>query len=41
MLDQTAAAKVHAWWGADYLLMAEYEGQWKIVQVLRQSPPGH
>jgi hypothetical protein len=39
VLDQTASAKVHAWWGSDYLLMAKYEGEWKIVQVLWQSPP--
>lgn len=40
VLDQTAAAKVYAWWGSDYLLMARYEGEWKIVQVLWQSDPG-
>ena len=39
MLDQTAVAKVYAWWGTDYLTMARYEGEWKIVQVLWQSPP--
>ena len=39
VLDQTAVAKVHAWWGTDYLTMAKYEGEWKIVQVLWQSPP--
>lgn len=39
VLDQTAVAKVFAWWGSDYLTMARYEGEWKIVQVLWQSPP--
>ena len=39
VLDQTAVAKVYAWWGSDYLTMANYEGEWKIVQVLWQSPP--
>jgi hypothetical protein len=37
--DQTAAAKLTAWWGTDYLLLAKYEGRWMIVQVLWQSPP--
>jgi hypothetical protein len=39
VLDQTAVAKVYAWWGSDYLSMAKYDGEWKIVQVLWQSPP--
>ena len=39
VLDQTAAVKVYAWWGSDYLLMAKYEGDWKIVNVLWQTPP--
>lgn len=39
VLDQTAVAKVYAWWGSDYLSMARYGGEWKIVQVLWQSPP--
>ena len=39
VLDQTAVAKVYAWWGTDYLTMARYHGEWKIVQVLWQSPP--
>ena len=42
VLDQTAAAKVVAWWGTDYLHLAKYDGQWKIIQVLWQTrPPGH
>lgn len=39
VLDQTAAAKVTAWWGVDYLLMAKFNGKWMITQVLWQSPP--
>ncbi|MEO1263661.1 MAG: nuclear transport factor 2 family protein [Bacteroidota bacterium] len=36
--DQTASGKVTAWWGADYILLGKYDGQWKIVQVLWQGP---
>lgn len=39
VLDQTAAVKVYAWWGSDYLQMARYDGEWKIVHVLWQTPP--
>lgn len=39
VLDQTAAAKVTASWGIDYLLLAKYNGTWKISQILWQSPP--
>jgi len=37
--DQTAAAKLTAWWGTDYLLMARVDGRWMITHVLWQSPP--
>jgi hypothetical protein len=37
--DQTASAKLTAWWGIDYLLMARYDGKWMITHVLWQSPP--
>ncbi|HJR33802.1 MAG TPA: nuclear transport factor 2 family protein [Gemmatimonadales bacterium] len=37
--DQTASAKLTAWWGTDYLLLAKEKGRWMIVQVLWQSPP--
>ncbi|MEZ4700475.1 MAG: nuclear transport factor 2 family protein [Rhodothermales bacterium] len=37
--DQTASAKVVAWWGTDYLLLGKYDGKWMIVHVLWQSPP--
>ena len=39
VLDQTAAAKLTAWWGTDYLLLAKYDGKWMISHVLWQSPP--
>lgn len=37
--DQTAAAKLTAWWGTDYLQLARYDGRWMIIHVLWQSPP--
>jgi hypothetical protein len=37
--DQTAAVKVTAWWGTDYLLLGKYGDQWMISSVLWQSPP--
>ncbi len=37
--DQTAAAKLTAWWGIDYLQLAKYDGRWMIIHVLWQSPP--
>ena len=37
--DQTASAKLTAWWGIDYLLLGKYDGAWKISQILWQSPP--
>lgn len=37
--DQIAAAKLTAWWGIDYLLLAKYDGRWMIRQVLWQTPP--
>jgi hypothetical protein len=37
--DQTASAKLTAWWGTDYLLLAKVDGRWMIRQVLWQSPP--
>jgi hypothetical protein len=39
VLDQTASAKVVAWWGIDYLLMGKVDGRWQITHVLWQSPP--
>ena len=37
--DQTAAAKLYAWWGTDYILLAKLDGKWMITHVLWQSPP--
>jgi hypothetical protein len=37
--DQTASAKLTAWWGTDYILLAKLEGKWLITHVLWQSPP--
>ena len=37
--DQTASAKLTAWWGIDYMHLAKFDGKWMITQVLWQSPP--
>jgi hypothetical protein len=37
--DQTASAKVTAFWGIDYLLLGKYDGRWMIAHVMWQSPP--
>ena len=37
--DQTASAKLTAWWGTDYILLAKKDGKWMITHVLWQSPP--
>ena len=37
--DQTASAKLTAFWGTDYLLLARENGRWMIRQVLWQTPP--
>jgi hypothetical protein len=37
--DQTASAKLTAVWGIDYMHLAKYDGKWKIVNVLWQTPP--
>lgn len=39
LMDQTACAKLVADWGVDYLHLAKLDGDWRIVQVLWQSPP--
>lgn len=36
--DQTATAKVTAWWGTDFLLLGKYGGKWMISDVLWQGP---
>jgi hypothetical protein len=38
VLDQTASAKVTAWWGSDYLLLARHDGRWMISLVMWQGP---
>jgi hypothetical protein len=38
LLDQTAAVKVTAFWGTDYLLMGKYDGRWMIAHVMWQAP---
>lgn len=39
VMDQIASAKVSAWWGWDYILLAKHGDQWIIEQVLWQGPP--
>ena len=36
--NQTASAKLTAFWGTDYLLLGKYDGKWMISSVLWQSP---
>ena len=40
ILDQTAAVKVTAYWGSDYMQLAKYDGKWMILHVLWQAPSG-
>jgi hypothetical protein len=37
--DQTAAVKVTAFWGTDYLLVGKFDGRWQVSSVLWQSHP--
>jgi hypothetical protein len=37
--ERIASAKVTAWWGIDYMLLAKHNDQWMIEQVLWQAPP--
>lgn len=39
--DQTAAAKVRAYWGSDYFLLARYDGRWMIRHIMWQDPPAN
>ncbi|MEP7273666.1 MAG: nuclear transport factor 2 family protein [Acidobacteriota bacterium] len=39
VMDQTASVKLVAEWGTDYMHLARFDGKWKIVNVLWQSPP--
>jgi hypothetical protein len=38
--DMTAAAKVTAFWGVDYLLLGKFDGQWMVSSVLWQTKRG-
>ena len=37
--DQTAVAKLVAHWGVDYFHLGNYDGEWRIVNVIWQSLP--
>jgi phage gp16-like protein len=39
VLDKTAAAKIVAAWGIDYMQLAKYDGRWQIVNILWQAHP--
>jgi hypothetical protein len=39
VMNTIAAAKVSAWWGVDYILLAKQGGKWMIEQVLWEGPP--
>ncbi len=36
--DQTASAKLTAYWGTDFLLLAKQNGRWMVTHVLWQGP---
>ncbi len=38
-LDKTAAVKLEAAWGFDYIHLGKFDGQWKMLQVIWQSHP--
>ncbi len=38
-LDMTAAVKLEAAWGIDYIHLAKFDGEWKMLQVIWQSHP--
>jgi hypothetical protein len=37
--DQTAAAKLTAYWGTDHFLLAKYDGKWMIRHIIWQELP--
>lgn len=39
IMNNTACAKVTAWWGADYMLLSKEGDKWMIEQVLWEGPP--
>lgn len=38
VMKTTAAAKVTAWWGIDYILLSKQNGKWMIEEVLWEGP---
>jgi hypothetical protein len=38
IMNTIAAAKVTAWWGVDYILLAKQDDKWIIEQVLWEGP---
>ena len=38
IMNSIAAAKVTAWWGSDYILLAKQDDKWMIDQVLWEGP---
>ncbi|RYD81328.1 MAG: hypothetical protein EOP53_06650 [Sphingobacteriales bacterium] len=36
--NTTAAAKITAWWGTDYILLSKQQEKWMIEQVLWEGP---
>lgn len=38
VMNNIAAAKVTAWWGVDYILLARQDDKWMIEQVLWEGP---
>lgn len=36
--DQTASAKLTAYWGTDYFQLAKVDGKWMIMNILWQGP---
>jgi hypothetical protein len=38
IMNTVAAAKVTAWWGTDYILLAKKNEKWMIEQVLWEGP---
>lgn len=38
LMDKIAVAKISAWWGYDYILLAKSGDQWMIEQVIWQGP---
>jgi hypothetical protein len=39
VVDQTASAKVTAFWGIDYMHLAKYDGRWQIINIVWQAHP--